>query len=69
MGRRTGSRKAFLRSNGFADIFSISQPLRLYANPGEDVVVAASRLFNADTGVTGVGSGDVVISGYLVDVP
>jgi hypothetical protein len=49
--------------NGPTDEFVASQPLRLYANAGQQVQVALSR-----TGSNGAASARVTISGVLVDV-
>jgi len=48
--------------SGSAMLYGITQPLKIYADPGTQVVAAIIRPI-----ASGVGSLDVVISGYLVD--
>jgi len=53
-----------LATNGPVDLFSVSQPLRLYANPEQQVLGALSR-----TGTAGSATMYLSVSGYMVDVP
>jgi hypothetical protein len=54
--------------NGFnassRDRFVAAQSLRLYADPGTEVIASIDR--NASTGTA---QGNIIISGYLVDLP
>ena len=48
--------------SGSAMLYGITQPLKIYADPGTQVVAAIIRPI-----ASGGGSLEVVISGYLVD--
>jgi len=53
---------ALIPQSGSAMLYGITQPLKIYADPGTQVVAAILRPV-----ASGDGSLDVVISGYLVD--
>ena len=52
-------------TSGLPGRYTVSQQTRVYAHPGSTVTIEARRLFNFATGES---SGNVAISGYLVDM-